>query len=171
MARTRVRTNNQVNNVAANGDNVDVESGDGNQVPPPAPQVLVYPQAPVSLDIVEIGTMQDAIQMLTTLVAAQQQQAETQKLRRFVHGLGPHVKCAIAAAAISPTCTFASLVTFVEQQENWRNQERVIREQCKKARFMSNFNGTSNGKNRRGFSAPTQSAAQPNVNIPSNRQG
>ncbi|XP_060212009.1 uncharacterized protein LOC132639586 [Lycium barbarum] len=52
-------------------------------------------------------------------------QTKKNKLSRFVRGLVPHIKSACVAAAISPTCTFSSLVGFVEQQENWKGEESL----------------------------------------------
>ncbi|XP_059285686.1 uncharacterized protein LOC132039159 [Lycium ferocissimum] len=59
---------------------------------------------------------------------------EKHKLTRFVRGLVPRLKSARSTTAMSLTCTFLSLVGFAEQQENWKGEERLEREQSKKAR-------------------------------------
>ncbi|XP_059288392.1 uncharacterized protein LOC132041700 [Lycium ferocissimum] len=41
------------------------------------------------------------------------------------------IKSACAATAMCPTCTFSSLVGFAEQQENWKGEERLEREQSR----------------------------------------
>ncbi|XP_059291853.1 uncharacterized protein LOC132045315 [Lycium ferocissimum] len=78
---------------------------------------------------------------------------EKHKLTRFVKGLVPRIKSACAAVAMSPTCTFSSLVGFAEQQESWKNEERVDRDQNKKARLTGGFSGNNyKGGQSKGYS-------------------
>ncbi|XP_059307043.1 uncharacterized protein LOC132058603 [Lycium ferocissimum] len=74
--------------------------------------------------------------------------------------------------AMSPTCTFSSLVGFAEQQESWKNEERVDRDQNKKARSAGGFSGNNyRGGQSKGYSAPAQSGAYSHASVPSGRQG
>ncbi|XP_059289002.1 uncharacterized protein LOC132042499 [Lycium ferocissimum] len=73
---------------------------------------------------------------------------------------------------MSPTCAFSSLVGFAEQQESWKNEERVDRDQNKKARSAGGFSGNNyKGGQSKGYSAPAQSGTYSHASVPSGRQG
>ncbi|XP_070054393.1 uncharacterized protein [Nicotiana tomentosiformis] len=97
-----------------------------------------------------------AIHMLPTMEA---------RVHRFIQGLSPLVMNEAATAALNSDMNYGKMVAFAQATENRKLKTRMEREGSSKARFASNFGGSSGGGNgwlafRGGSSGPSQSFSQ-----------